>query len=68
MKNFEAMEIEFNINYKINHKISFGTRFLNKIDGINYKLTEFDLIAHGISNQTIVLFFLFYQNKILNIG
>lgn len=45
MKNFDAMEIEFNINYKINHKVSFGTRFLNEIDGINYKLTEFDLIA-----------------------
>ncbi len=45
MKNFDAMEIEFNINYKINHRVSFGTRFLNEIDGINYKLTEFDLIA-----------------------
>lgn len=45
MKNFDPMEIEFNINYKINHKVSFGTRFLNEIDGINYRLTEFDLIA-----------------------
>lgn len=45
VKNFDALEIEFNINYKINHKVSFGTRFLNEIDGINYKLTRFDLIA-----------------------
>ncbi|HGJ5872614.1 MAG TPA: hypothetical protein ACHBY4_02205 [Arsenophonus apicola] len=45
MRNFDAMEIEFNINYKINHKVSFGTRFLNEIDGINYKLTKFDFIA-----------------------
>lgn len=44
-KNFDAMEIEFNINYKINHKVSLGTRFLNEIDGINYKLTKFDVIA-----------------------
>lgn len=41
MKNFDAMEIEF----KINHKVSLGTRFLNEIDGINYKLTKFDVIA-----------------------
>ncbi|WGL99598.1 hypothetical protein QE177_06965 [Arsenophonus sp. aPb] len=45
MKNFDAMEIEFYINYKINHKVSLGTRFLNEIDGINYKLTKFDFIA-----------------------
>ncbi len=45
MRNFDAMEIEFNINYKINHKVSFKTRFLNEIDGINYKLTKFNFIA-----------------------
>ena len=45
MKNFDAIEVELNINYKINHKVSLGTRFLHETNGINYKLTEFDLIA-----------------------